>query len=192
MRLLPWRPAPHGEEISEQLDIIPATVQVLQHVRFKYGCRHCDRHAEASTIITSPMPAQPMPGSIASASTLATVLTAKYVDGTPMYRMHAALLRGEVEVARTTLSQWAIKAGVMATPLYEAMRQVLRQCPVIHGDETRVQVLKEDGRSAQSQSYMWACGIEPYAYLRHILTELPCRQAGADVTDLLPFNFKKN
>ena len=65
-----------GEETSEQLDIIPAKVQVLQHVRFKYGCRHCDRHGEASTIITSPMPPQPMPGSIASASTLATVLTA--------------------------------------------------------------------------------------------------------------------
>lgn len=144
-----------GEETSEQLDIVPATVQVLQHVRFKYGCRHCDRHGEASTIITSPMPPQPMPGSIASASTLATVLTAKYVDGTPMYRLHDALLRGEVDVARTTLSQWAIKAGLMVTPLYEAMRQVLRACPVIHGDETRVQVLKEDGRSAQSQSFMW-------------------------------------
>ena len=37
-----------------------------------------------------------------------------------------------------------------------------------------------------------ACDVEPYAYLRHVLTELPCRQPGDDVTDLLPFNFKKN
>lgn len=34
-----------------------------------------------------------------------------------------------------------------------------------------------------------ACDVEPYAYLRHVLTELPKRQAGADVADLLPFNF---
>jgi hypothetical protein len=58
-----------GEETSEQLDIIPATVQVLQHVRFKYACRQCDRHGESSQIITSPMPPQPMPGSIASPAT---------------------------------------------------------------------------------------------------------------------------
>ena len=77
------------------------------------------------------MPPQPMPGSIASASTLATVLTAKYVDGTPMYRLHDALLRGEVDVARTTLSQWAIKAGLMFVPLYQAMQNILRACPVI-------------------------------------------------------------
>lgn len=144
-----------GEETSEQLDIIPATVQVLQHVRFKYACRQCDRHGESSQIITSPMPPQPIPGSIASPATVATVLTAKYADGMPMYRLHDALLRGEVDVARTTLSQWAIKSGLLFTPLYEALRQVLLACPVIHGDETTVQVLKEDGRRAQSQSYMW-------------------------------------
>ena len=144
-----------GEETSEQLDIIPATVQVLQHVRFKYACRQCDRHGESSQIITSPMPPQPMPGSIASPATVATVLTAKYADGLPMYRMHEVLLRGEVDVARTTLSQWAIKSGVLFAPLYQAMRQILLACPVIHGDETTVQVLKENGRRAQNQSYMW-------------------------------------
>lgn len=144
-----------GEEVSEQLDIIPAAVHVLQHVRFKYACRHCDRHGEGGPVITSPMPPQPIPGSIASPATVATVLTAKYADGMPMYRLHDALLRGEVDVARTTLSQWAIKAGLLFAPLYQALRQALLACPVIHGDETTVQVLKENGRSAQSQSYMW-------------------------------------
>ena len=89
-----------GEETSEQLNIVPAKVEVLQHVRFKYGCRECDRHGESSKIITSPMPPQPIPGSIASAATLATVLTAKYADGMPLYRLHEALKRGEVDVAR--------------------------------------------------------------------------------------------
>lgn len=144
-----------GEETSEQLNIIPATVEVLQHVRFKYACRHCDRHGEAGGIVTSPMPPQPIPGSIASPATLATVLTAKYADGLPLYRLHEILRRGEVDVARTTLAQWPIKCGALFTPLYEALRQVLLTQPLIHGDETTVQVLKEEGRSAQSQSYMW-------------------------------------
>ncbi len=78
-----------GEEVSEQLHIVPAKVQVWQHVRFKYACRHCEQNAPSSQIITSSMPAQPMPGSIASASTstLAMILTAKYADGIPLYRM---------------------------------------------------------------------------------------------------------
>ena len=146
-----------GEDISEQLDIVPATVQVLQHIRFKYACRHCDRHGESSQIITSPMPPQPMPmpGSIASPATVATILIAKYTVGLPMYRLREVLLCGEVNVARTTLAQWAIKSGVLFASLYQAMRRVLLACPVIHGDETTVQVLKEDGRRAQNQSYMW-------------------------------------
>ena len=144
-----------SEGISAQLDIIPATVHVLQHVRFKYACRQCDRHGESSQIITSPMPPQFMPGSIASPATVATVLTAEYAEGMPMYRLHEALLRSEVDVARTTLSQWAIKSGELFSPLHEAMRQALLACLVIHGDETTVQVRKEDGRSAQSQSSMW-------------------------------------
>jgi transposase len=143
-----------GEETSEQLDIIPATVQALQHVRFKYACRQCDRHGESSKIVASPMPAQPIPGSNASPGTLATVLTAKYADGMPLYRQHAALLRGEVDIARGTLASWCIKAGMLLKPLYEAMRPILMAEPLIHGDETTVQVLKEDGRKAQSKSYM--------------------------------------
>ena len=144
-----------GEETSEQLDIIPATVQVLQHVRFKYACRQCDRHGESSKIITSPMPAQPIPGSNASAGTVATVLTAKYADGMPLYRQHDWLLRGEVDVARGTLAQWCIKAGVLLTPLYAALRQELLTSAFIHGDETKLQVLNEAGRKAQNISYMW-------------------------------------
>ena len=144
-----------GEETSEQLDIVPAKVRVLQHVRFKYACRQCDRHGETSKIVTSPMPAQPIPGSNASAGTVATILTAKYADGMPLYRQHDWLLRGEVDVARGTLAQWCIKAGVLLTPLYAAMRQELLGNAFIHGDETTVQVLNEVGRKAQNTSYMW-------------------------------------
>jgi len=144
-----------GEETSEQLDIIPATVQVLQHVRFKYACRQCDRHGESSKIVTSPMPAQPIPGSNASPGTVATVLTAKYADGMPLYRQHDWLLRGDVDVARGTLAQWCIKAGVLLTPLYAALHRELLTNPFIHGDETTVQVLLEAGRKAENTSYMW-------------------------------------
>ncbi|GAA4027504.1 hypothetical protein GCM10022212_27010 [Actimicrobium antarcticum] len=138
------------------MHIVPAQVSVLQHVRFKYACRHCERHALISPIITSPMPAQPIPGNIASASTVATILTAKYADGLPLYRMESVLERNDVDIRRGTMGRWVIRSSEdWLERLYKAMRQTLLRQHIIHGDETPVQVLKEVGRTAQSSSTMW-------------------------------------
>ncbi|WP_156529238.1 IS66 family transposase, partial [Caballeronia udeis] len=129
---------------------------VLQHVRFKYACRHCERHAERTPVITAPMPAQPLPRSNASAAMIATVTADKYVDGTPLYRMAHALARADIEVGRATLANWIIRpAELHYSRLYEALRKTLLSQQLIHGDETTVQVLKEPGKTAQSTSYMW-------------------------------------
>ncbi|SOE49828.1 Transposase [Burkholderia sp. OK233] len=144
-----------GEELSEQLHI-EVKASVLQHVRFKYACRHCERHAERTPVITAPMPAQPLPGSNASAAMIATVTAGKYVDGTPLYRMAHALARADIEVGRATLANWIIRpAELHYSRLYEALRKTLLSQQLIHGDETTVQVLKEPGKAAQSTSYMW-------------------------------------
>jgi transposase len=83
-----------GEIVSEQLHIeVKSTV--LQHVRFKYACRHCERTALRTPIVTAPMPAQPLPGSIAAPSTLALVLANKYVDGTPLVSIGAGAGAGK-------------------------------------------------------------------------------------------------
>lgn len=145
-----------GEDISEQLHIPPATPWVWQHVRFKYGCRHCERYGVSAPVVRADMPPQPLPGSVADAATIATVMTGKYADGMPLYRMEAAFARAGIEVARGTMGQWMIGASQRHLQrLYEAMQDMLLAQPLIHGDETRVQVLQEDGKSAQSQSYMW-------------------------------------
>jgi transposase len=95
-----------GEVVTEQADIVPAQVQVLQHVRFKYGpCRVCDgvfpeaaagveeNPGEPRPVIVAPLPAQPIPKSIASPNTCAFVVTAKYADGLPLYRQEKILAR---------------------------------------------------------------------------------------------------
>jgi hypothetical protein len=125
-------------------------------VRFKYGCRHCGRHAERSPVITAPMSTQTLPGSNASTAMIATVTVGKYVDSTPLYRMQNALARAGIAVSRGTLTRWIIRlAQLHYSRPYEALCSAPRSQPLIHGDETTVQVLKEPGKSAQSQSYMW-------------------------------------
>ena len=80
-----------GEESSEQLDIIPASIRVLHHRRLKYACPCCHQH-----VVTAPLPAQPIPKSQASPGLLASITTAKYADAQPLYRhaVRAHWLRG--------------------------------------------------------------------------------------------------
>ena len=73
-----------GEEVSEQLDIVPARVQVIRHIRPKYACRNCEGvQDEGPTVKVAPPPAQIIPKSIATAGLLAHILVAKFVDHLP-------------------------------------------------------------------------------------------------------------
>lgn len=145
-----------GEAMSEQLHI-EIKAKVLQNVRFKYACRHCDRTGIKTPMVLAPMPAQPLPGSVATPATLALMLANKYVDGTPIYRLSQALGRANVSLSRGAIANWVIRSSQLHLErIYDAMKEKLRLQPLIHGDETFVQVLKEEGRQAQDTSYMWA------------------------------------
>lgn len=145
-----------GETVTEQLHI-EVKAKVLQNVRFKYACRHCDRTGINTPVVIAPMPTQPLPGSIATASTLAFALVHKYVDGTPLYRLAQAFERAGVPVSRGALGHWVIGSSEKhLSRIYDALKLRLRSQPLIHGDETTVQVLKEMDREAASTSYMWA------------------------------------
>ncbi|MER8461231.1 IS66 family transposase, partial [Mesorhizobium sp. M1300] len=145
-----------GEAVTEQLHI-EVKAKVLQNVRFKYACRHCDRTGINTPVVTAPMPAQPLPGSIATASTLAFALVHKYVDGTALYRLAQAFERAGVPVSRGALGHWMIGSSEKhLARIYDVLKLRLRSQPLIHGDETTVQVLKEMDREATSTSYMWA------------------------------------
>lgn len=139
-----------GEDISEELDIIPAKVQVIRHVRKKYACKSCEE-----TIKSAPAPAVLLPKALASANTMAYVITAKYADGLPLYRLSHILQRHQVDLSRQTLSASVLATAQKLDPLMDVLESTLNNSPLIHMDETRVQVLKEPDKTPQSQSYMW-------------------------------------
>jgi transposase len=139
-----------GEEISEQLDIIPAQVRVIQHVRSKYACRGCEE-----TIKTAPLPPQPIPKSNASPGLLAHIAVAKYQDALPLYRQEKILQRIGVDIPRATLANWMIRLGALIQPLINLIQDKLLAYDILGMDETLLQVLKEPGRKATSNSYLW-------------------------------------
>ena len=145
-----------GEEVSEQLDIIPPKIQVIQHIRPKYVCKKCEGvAADEPAVSIAPMPEQMIPKSIAGPGLLAWSLTGKFVDGLPFYRLEHILKRYGVEVSRQTLCCWAVKVAELCRPLLELMEEDILQGFQINADETTLQVLQEPGREATTSSYMW-------------------------------------
>jgi transposase len=139
-----------GRETSEQVEFIPATARVLVHVRPKYGCPRCK-----TGVRIAPMPPQPIPKSVASPSLLAYVAVSKYADALPLYRQQGMLERIGIDVSRATLAAWMIKMGVLVQPLINLMREELLESGFVQCDESRYQVLKEPGKTAESLSYIW-------------------------------------
>lgn len=139
-----------GRETSEQLEIIPATIQVLRHVRPKYACPHCKLGVKIA-----PLPPQPIPKSLAAPGLLAHVAISKYGDGLPLYRQEKMLQRLGIDIPRATLAHWMIRGGELGQPLINLMRKKLVAGDIVGADETRFQVLKEPGKAATSLSYLW-------------------------------------
>jgi transposase len=145
-----------GDEVSEQLEIIPMKVYIIEHIRKKYACRGCEE-----TIKQAPMPKQPIPKSIAAPGLLAHTLVSKFEDHLPLYRQEHILQRVGVDISRATLSHWVIKCAQLLSPLTKLLLAHIHNYDVAYADESTVQVLKEPGRSAETKSYMWVLGGGP-------------------------------
>ena len=151
-----------GEQISEQVKIIPEKISVIKHRQTKYACRECEATSISSSVVTAPKPAQPIPGSIASPEALAAVVVAKYCDALPLYRLTDIFARGGLEITRGTLANWCIKSAELLSPLIAVMKTHLLAQSTLCADETTIQVLDEKDRTAQQKSYMWVYRSNEY------------------------------
>lgn len=145
-----------GEEVTEELDIIPRQYRVIRHIRPKYACRQCEgTESDKGAVQIAPAPVQLLPKTIATGGLVASVVVEKFADGLPLYRQAARFSRAGIEISRGTLSNWVVRVGELCSPLMDMLREDLRACPLINADETPVQVLGEPGRANTAKSYMW-------------------------------------
>jgi transposase len=145
-----------SNETRCEIAVIPAQTKVIRRVRIVYGCRQCERQEIQTPIVTAPMPKPVYPGSLASPSSMAYVMSQKYVDGMPLYRQEQQFERLGYTLSRQTMANWMIYgAEQWLEPLVAAMKAYLLQQEALHADETTLQVLREPGKSAESTSYLW-------------------------------------
>lgn len=143
-----------GEEVSEKLEFIPATVKVIRHIRPKYSCRCCENNATQTQIKIAPVPASILPKSIATPTLLAQIISAKYQFGLPLHRQEALFKSFGIELHRQTMSRWLVKLSEQLEVLYEHWHQQILRQPVIWSDDTPVKVIETE----KSQCYMWVYG----------------------------------
>jgi transposase len=124
-----------GEDVSEQLERIPATFKVIRHVRPKFACNHCERVVEA------PAPSRPIERGLAGPALLAHVLMSKYGHHLPLYRQAEIFAREGVDLDRSTLAGWVGATSELLAPLTCALRNHVMAAQKLHADDTPVPVL---------------------------------------------------
>jgi transposase len=104
---------------------------------------------------TAAAPQQALPKSMAAPGLLADIVTKKYADALPLYRQEDIFRRHDIDIKRSTMSQWVIGLGELVRPLINLAKDELLSCPVVQGDETRYQILTGTAKPATSESYVW-------------------------------------
>lgn len=125
-----------GADTSEQLELVPAQLKIIEHVRHKYACRHCQEH-----VARAPAAAKPIEKGLPGPGLLAQLVVSKYAEHKPLYRFEDELARYGVEISRGTLCRWARCVADLATPLYELMAARVRMSRIIWTDDTPMPVL---------------------------------------------------
>ena len=152
--------------LRHEMQIIPKQIKLLAYYAVTYACDSCEKDTGFAHITSVKPPVPLMKHSLASASTVAYIMTQKYVDGLPLARQEKIWAREGISLSRATMANWVIQCSQSwLKPLYKHMKQELLTHSVIHADETVVQVLKEEGKPATSESRMWLYASA--ALLRH-------------------------
>jgi transposase len=129
-----------GNESSEQLDFIPATLKVIKHVRLKYACGECEENVSIAA-----RPPQPINKGLPGPGLLAQTILSKYGDYSTLYRQEDILSRSQVIIRRSTLCGWVAAMADLLKPLYEQMCNRVRRSKVINTDDTGIKMLERGG-----------------------------------------------
>jgi transposase len=153
-----------GVDVRKELKLIPAQVVVVEHAAHVCACAHCQKNSDNTPIIKADAPKPLISGSLASPSLVAHIITQKYSNGMPLYRIEKGFQYDGAAVSRQTMANWVIQcAETYLLTLYILLKTYLLKETLLHADETIFQVLREPNREAQTQSYEWVYRTSGYS-----------------------------
>ena len=147
------------EFVRRELIFVPAKCEINEYYTESYGCPECKEgkgDTEKPVIIKSHAPKALVGKGPASPSSVAWTMYQKYANSMPLYRQEKDWKQYGADISRTTLANWIISCSQRYfQPVYDYLHRELLKRRFAMADETRVQVLHEPERRAESQSFMW-------------------------------------
>lgn len=145
-----------GEEfVRRELVFIPAKLKVVEIYSFNYSCPECSKRD--IPVMKKGKDGKPhMLYGMASAGTVAWVMYQKFCNSLPYCRQEKDWKQYGAAITRATMANWVIRnSEAFFRPMYEYFHRKLLERNFLMADETPLQVLHEEGRRAQTKSYMW-------------------------------------
>jgi transposase len=139
-----------GEDTSEQMEYVPASLRVIEHVRLKYACRRCQ-----GNVAQAEKPAQPIEKSSAGPGLLAHVITSKYCDHLPLNRQEQIFWRHGADLSRKTLCDWVLQSADVLWPLVRLMKKEIVSGDIVNADDTIVPTQDPKNKGSTHRSYLW-------------------------------------
>lgn len=137
-----------GQDVSEQLEYVPAHFKVIRHVRPKLACVACQTTFQAAA------PSRPIARGLAGPGLLAHVMVSKYCDHIPLYRQSGIYARDGVQIDRSTMAGWVDSGDALLAPLVAALGRYTLAGAKVHADDTPVAVL-DPGRGRTKTGRLW-------------------------------------
>jgi len=156
-----------GQEVSEQLDFVPAKLKVIEHVRLKYICKECEAKAAEGgpQITTAEKPLSPIEKGLAAPGLLAYLIVSRFCDHLPYYRLERILERAGIPLARSTQCDMSAQSAQVLVPLVDLMIDEVLASRILHTDDTPVDVLDRNLKQTRQGRFWVYVGDEAHPYI---------------------------
>jgi transposase len=143
-----------GQQESWQVEYFPGHFERIHHVRKKYACAACETNGDNPRIETAAKPETAIDKGLAGPGLLSYIVTSKFNDYLPCYRLEDIFARQGFEISRATQSIWCGDVGDLAEPLYDLMGNQVRASHVVATDDTIMPMLRT-GHCAKARMWVY-------------------------------------
>lgn len=160
---------PMGEEVSERLEYIPASLHVIEEVCRKYACE------KGCTVVTAQKPMRPIEKGLPGPGLLSHVAVSKYADHLPLFRQTGMFERDGITLSRSTLCGWMGACAELVKPLYLLMKEKAMKSKAVQTDDTPVAVFDPDLTKTRLGRIWTYVGDKDHPHTVYDFTPTRCR-----------------
>src|SRR5215469_8793194 len=143
-----------GADESWQIEYYPGHFERLHHVRKKYACPACEHNGENPHIETAAKPEMVIERGLAAPGLLSFIVTSKFAEYLPLYRLQDIFARQGFEISRATQSVWCGDVADLVEPMWELMAERVRASHVVGTDDTIMPMLIP-GKAAKARMWVY-------------------------------------